>query len=192
VPARTGPVIATHEYFPDAFKAAYRQRARWIIGIAFQGWQQMGWSGTLWERYFLFRDRKVLVMAPVSAAAYPLVAGFAAGLAFGSEELRRGLQAILTLPALEPVLLLNAAFMANRAAQRIYFVGRYYGPAHGLLSIARIPVNNVINLFAVLRAWRLFLVHLATGKRLAWDKTAHVYPDAAHLAGATSAPGGPS
>ncbi|HEY5899282.1 MAG TPA: hypothetical protein VIV54_17065, partial [Burkholderiales bacterium] len=35
-----------------------------------------------------------------------------------------------------------------------------------------------VNLFAVLRAWRLFLAHLRTGKRLAWDKTAHTYPAA--------------
>jgi bacteriophage N4 adsorption protein B len=30
----------------------------------------------------------------------------------------------------------------------------------------------------VFRAWRLFLVHIVTGKRLAWDKTMHDFPSA--------------
>jgi DNA-binding CsgD family transcriptional regulator len=120
-------------------------------------------------------------MAPASALAYPLVLCFALGAAFGSDELDMALQSILTVPLVQGVLLLNVGFMINRAVQRIYFVGRYYGPAQGLLSVLRIPINNLINLFAVLRAWRLFLTHATTGKKLAWDKTAHVYPDALTL-----------
>jgi adsorption protein B len=177
VPARTARVIATHEYFPDRFKAAYRQRTRWILGIAFQGWQHMRWRGSALERYFLFRDRKAVVMAPAAALAYMLLLNFALVMAFGSHQLRGGLLSLLTIPGLEQVLLLNLAFLCNRALQRMYFVGRYYGPLHALLSVARMPVNNLINFFAVMRAWRLFLGHLWTGKKLAWDKTAHVFPD---------------
>ena len=39
--------LCVREYFPDTFRAAYRQKARWIVGICFQGWQQVGWSGSL-------------------------------------------------------------------------------------------------------------------------------------------------
>lgn len=183
---RTGSVIATHEYFPDKFKAAYRQRARWVLGIAFQGWRHMGWRGSALERYFLFRDRKSIVMAPAGAAAYVLLAVFVSGIAFGSEQLRNTLQSILSIPVLPYVLLLNLVFMINRALQRMYFVGRYYGPMQGLLAVLRMPVNNLVNFFAVMRAWRLFLVHVLTGKKLAWDKTAHVYPDAVVLAPASA------
>jgi bacteriophage N4 adsorption protein B len=178
VRGRTASVIATHEYFPDKFKAAYRQRARWVIGIAFQGWQQLGWRGTAWERYFFFRDRKAMVMAPAGAAAYLLLLNFALIAALGADELL----SLLSLPVLQQLLAVNLAFMCNRALQRMYFVARYYGPMHGLLSLARMPVNNLINFFAVMRAWRLFAAHLVTGKKLAWDKTAHVYPDAPTLA----------
>jgi bacteriophage N4 adsorption protein B len=188
VPGCTGSVVSTHEYFPDRIKTAYRQRARWIIGIAFQGWQHMRWRGSLAERYFLFRDRKGLVMAPAAAAAYVLLANFAFIFAFGSYELNNAVQSTLSSPALASVLMLNLAFMANRALQRAYFVGCCYGTAQGLLALLRMPVNNLINFLAVMRAWRLFLAHLATGKKLAWDKTAHVYPDAGRLSSVTTAP----
>lgn len=181
VRGRTAGIIATHEYFPDRFKAAYRQRARWAIGIAFQGWQHLGWRGSAWERYFFFRDRKAMVMAPAGALAYLLVLNFALVAAFGPAALREQLAALLSQPPLKGLLLLNLAFMCNRALQRMVFVARYYGVMQGLLSLARMPVNNVINFFAVTRAWRLFAVHVATGKKLAWDKTAHVYPDALAL-----------
>lgn len=178
--------IATHEYFPDRFRAAYRQRARWVIGIAFQGWRQIGWNGTPWQRYFLYRDRKALLTAPASMAAYLLALNFVLALLCGSQELKLAVHSFLAAPSLATLLALNFAFMANRALQRMYFVGRYYGARHGLLALARMPVNNLINFCAVMRAWRLFLVHLATGKKLAWDKTAHVYPDA-HVLGPAKA-----
>ena len=169
-------VIATHEYFPSTFKAAYRQRARWVLGIAFQEWREIGWRGGLLERYFLFRDRKAIITAPVSVLAYAVLAGFVFGLGLGSEELRTGLQRILSLPVLQTILVLNVVFLANRALQRMYFVGRYYGALHAVLSLLRMPVNNFVNFFAVMRAWRLFIGHLITGRKVAWDKTAHVFP----------------
>jgi len=182
VRGRTARIVSTHEYFPDRFKAAYRQRARWVLGIAFQGWRQLRWQGSPLERYFLFRDRKAMVMAPAGAVAYLLLANFVLGMALGPPDWRLALESMLSLPFLKPLLALNLGFMAHRALQRMIFVGRYYGARQALLSLARLPVNNLINFCAVMRAWRLFIVHLATGKKLAWDKTAHVYPDTLGLA----------
>jgi len=62
--------------------------------------------------------------------------------------------------------------------QRIYFVTRLYGWEHGVLSVPRMVVGNFINFMAVSRAWKMFLSHLVTGKRLAWDKTMHDFPSA--------------
>jgi bacteriophage N4 adsorption protein B len=45
------------------------------------------------------------------------------------------------------------------------------------LSIPRIVVSSFINLFAVTRAWKIFITHLITGKKIAWDKTQHFYPN---------------
>ncbi|MEX5669605.1 glycosyltransferase family 2 protein, partial [Pseudomonas neuropathica] len=53
--------LCVRELFPDTFRTAFRQKARWTLGIGLQGWEQMGWSGSLANRYLLFRDRKGLV-----------------------------------------------------------------------------------------------------------------------------------
>ena len=182
-----GGVVCTREYFPDRFKAAYRQRARWILGIALQGWRQLGWRGGLGERYFLFRDRKVLLMAPAGAFAYVLLLNYVLGMAFGSPELQNALGSVLSYSVLPYVLVLNLAFMCNRAVQRMVFVRSYYGAAQAVLSLVRMPLNNLINFCAVMRAWRQFAGHLLTGKKLAWDKTAHVFPDADAVALAPAA-----
>ena len=45
VPLRFGAagLVATREYFPRHFRAAIRQRSRWVAGISLQGWEQHGW-----------------------------------------------------------------------------------------------------------------------------------------------------
>lgn len=176
VPGATGSIISTHEYFPHRFRAAVRQRARWVLGIAFQGWREVGWYGSAFERYFFFRDRKALVMAPASALAYLVIANLACVAAFGSRELYSHIDHALSQPAMATLLGVNLVFMANRVLQRMYFVGQYYGLVHALLAVLRIPLNVFINFFAVMRAWRLYLRHALLGHKLAWDHTAHAFP----------------
>jgi len=38
--------VATREYFPTKWTTALAQRTRWVMGIALQGWERFGWSGT--------------------------------------------------------------------------------------------------------------------------------------------------
>jgi len=83
--------LGIREYFPNTFHTAYRQKARWTLGIGLQGWE------------------------------------------------------------------------------------------HGLLAIPRMVIGNFINMMAAARAWRLFLVHLVTGRRLVWDKTMHDFPSTDQL-----------
>jgi len=177
--------LCVREFFPDTLRTAYRQRARWALGIGLQGWQHTGWSGSLAHRYLLFRDRKGIVTAFVSMAAYALLIQFL--LFMGASAL--GLPVAL-LPSpfvnstwMHVVLGLNAVALLLRVVQRVYFVTRLYGWEHGAMSIPRMVVGNFVNFLAVSRAWRLFLVHLATGKRLAWDKTMHDFPTADGLTG---------
>ena len=70
----------------------------------------------------------------------------------------------------------NAIALTLRVVQRVYFVTQLYGWEHGVLSVPRMIVGNFINFMAVSRAWKMFLTHLLTGKRLAWDKTMHDFP----------------
>ena len=55
--------VATREYFPQTFRAAVRQRTRWITGIALQTWDRHGWRGGYVVKYWLWRDRKGLIGA---------------------------------------------------------------------------------------------------------------------------------
>ena len=67
--SRTNDFMATREYFPKTWRAALRQRSRWVTGIALQGWEQFGWGATPGELYWLWRDRKGLIGNPLNLAA---------------------------------------------------------------------------------------------------------------------------
>ncbi|RDU98417.1 glycosyl transferase family protein [Trinickia dinghuensis] len=172
--------LCVREFFPDTLRTAYRQRARWTLGIGLQGWRQTGFSGSLANRYLLLRDRKGTVTAIVGMLAYVLVAQF---LLFALADALGIAPPFAASPLADAswfraLLWINAVALMLRTVQRIYFVTRLYGWEHGLLSAPRMVVANYINFLAVARAWRLFLVHVFTGKRLAWDKTMHDFPSA--------------
>ena len=176
--------LCVREYFPNSFRAAYRQKARWTLGIGMQSWQQIGWQGSWAAKYLLFRDRKGIFTQFINIFGY-LVAINLIVFYFLSVA---GIWSVW-LPALyesDSVLVwllgANAVALALRAVQRFYFVARIYGWEHGLLSIPRMVVANFVNFVAAARAWRLFVSHLVLGRRIAWDKTAHDFPSAEVLA----------
>ena len=171
-------LLGIRENFPDTFRKAYRQRSRWILGISLQGWEAFGWAGNLRAKYFMFRDRKGLFTSLINIVAYALfLVGTVLHVRLGHSLSGSSWSFGLAFNAfLIKLMELNGIFMANRVLQRFIFVRRHYGLAHGLLAIPRIIVNNAINFAAVLRAWRLFILHRLTGRPLAWDKTAHVFP----------------
>ncbi|AJY04069.1 glycosyl transferase family protein [Burkholderia sp. SIMBA_043] len=171
-------IIATRELFPGTFRTAYRQRARWIIGIAFQGAQRLGWHGSIATKYMYLRDRKGTVTSLVTILAYLLLVNhLLLRFAIARGWLPAGQTLLEASPKwLEYMMAANAALLVNRVLQRVYFVTRLNGFHQGLLSIPRLVVNNFINFFAVCRAWRLFIVSTVTGKPIGWDKTRHSYP----------------
>src|SRR5947207_704148 len=63
-------IVAIREPFPHTFQAAVRQRARWILGISFQTWEQSGWAGTLPMRYTLLRDRRAPLTHVINMIGY--------------------------------------------------------------------------------------------------------------------------
>lgn len=172
-------VIATREYFPSTFRTAYRQRTRWVLGVSFQGWQQMGWRGGIAAKYLFFRDRKALWAPYVGLLTYITALAFLmiwVARYMGLEYLRFP-AFVETRNWLFNVYLLSFVFFFNRIGHRAYFVSKEHGWVQGILSIPRIVVSSFINLFAVTRAWKIFITHLITGKKIAWDKTQHFYPN---------------
>ncbi|HCS44888.1 MAG TPA: glycosyl transferase family protein [Pseudomonas sp.] len=170
--------LCVREFFPDTFRTAFRQKARWTLGIGLQGWEQMGWSGSLANRYLLFRDRKGVVTAFVSIIAYVILAQL-----LGLIILRQSGLWDVSFPTpfesngfIAYLLLANGIALAWRIAHRCYFTTVLYGWQHGLLSIPRMVVGNFVNFMAASRAWRMFLVGKLLNRKLVWDKTMHDFP----------------
>jgi bacteriophage N4 adsorption protein B len=173
--------VATREFFPDTFSTAVRQKARWIIGICFQAWHETGWTGNLFTRYTLYRDRKAIVANLLVLFGY---AGLASALALlvWSRFDHRVIQPYIgghwwEWPILEGVF----AVTVLRLFQKAYFVASIYGPQQGALALLRIPWAGVINAAATARAWWLVTRAAVTRTPLVWSKTAHLFPSGAAL-----------
>jgi adsorption protein B len=175
-----GGLIATREYFPDTLRAAVRQKARWMVGIALAGWDRLGWSGSWREYWMRLRDRREALAAVVLLAAYAGLA--AAALLMLADHLLGRTPA--PWPAPLPWLLIATLVLALwRVLVRMVFVWRTYGPWQALLSVPRTLIANVIAIMAARRAVAIYVRHLR-GQDLAWDKTAHRFPEDSSSAGA--------
>jgi adsorption protein B len=173
-----GALVATRSYFPARLAPAVRQKTRWIHGIAFQGWERMGWNLRPVELWMALRDRRGPLTALVLAVAYLLLVIDAVLL--GAKL--AGWQGSAPLsPALRVMLIASFAGFIWRAALRGWFTAREYGLAEGLRAVLRIPIGNIIAIMAGRRALKAYLGSLRGGK-VSWDKTAHEqHPAAATL-----------
>jgi bacteriophage N4 adsorption protein B len=171
IPAGPGEsgVVASRSHFPSTLGAAVRQKARWLGGIALSGWDLLGWSGGLGERWMRMRDRR----GPIAAVL--LLAAYGAALLWSQLWLAEALGAPIHAridPALATLLTINGWLLAWRVLMRAGFTASAYGWFEGLLSIPRLVVGNVIAMLAAARAVSL---HIGGGPR-GWDKTRHIFP----------------
>ncbi|MFL6740492.1 MAG: glycosyl transferase family protein [Sphingomicrobium sp.] len=171
IPARPGEraVVSTRGHFPATLGAAVRQKARWLGGIALTGWDRLGWSGGLGERWMRMRDRRGPLAALLLVGAY--AAAFLWSQIWLAEALGAPIRARLD-PMLVTLLTINAWLLAWRVVMRAGFTASAYGLAEGLRSVPRLVVGNVI---AMLAAGRAISLHLGGGAKR-WDKTRHVFP----------------
>ena len=161
--------IATREYFPNKLNFAIRQRSRWILGIALQTWEELGWRGSLPVLYCLWRDRKArsrtwLPCSDMSSRFLRWTTG-----------LWRASGRIWTFDNIFPpgsvlwwLVMGNTLVLAWRSVMKYLKVDEIYGPVHGLMSVPRFFVSNMINFAATCRA--------------IWQYAGHKLPGAAALA----------
>jgi adsorption protein B len=162
-------VVASRGHFPPTLGSAVRQKARWLGGIALAGWDRLGWTGGLGERWMRMRDRR----GPL--AALLLVAAYGAAFLWSQIRLAEILGAPIKAridPALVLLLTVNGWLLAWRILMRACFTTYAYGFGEGLRSIPRLVVGNVIAILAALRALTL---HIAGGATR-WEKTQHSFP----------------
>lgn len=170
--------IATREFFPSTLQASVRQRARWMIGIVFQGMSELGWRGSAGTRYFLARDRKSIITGPTVILGYFVFAYILLIELYLNSAAPNELYsyALLYSPWMVTLFLINLGFLLWRLGQRMYFTTKIYDWRQGLMSAPRLIVANFVNFFATFRAVRIYYGHRFSGKPLVWDKTAHSYP----------------
>jgi adsorption protein B len=171
IPAEPGnrAVVASRGHFPSTIGASVRQKARWIGGIAFAGWDRLGWRGGLGERWMRMRDRR----GPL--AALLLLTGYGAAFLWAQVGIAASMGAPVEVPvspALAWLLSINAWLLGWRLAMRFAFTTAAYGLGQGLLSL---PRTIVANLIAILAARRALMIH-SNGGATRWDKTHHIFP----------------
>jgi adsorption protein B len=168
--------IATREYFPRTFRAAIRQRTRWITGIVLQGWQRHGWRAPAKQVYWLWRDRKGLVgnlLSPLLNILFVYgVATWAASRYLGRPW---SIGAHMS-PGLSWLLWFTMMISWTQLAVRAVCVAWIYGWRYALGVPARTLACNWLNGAATLLAILQFARATLRGMPLAWIKTDHSYP----------------
>lgn len=170
-----GAVIAVRAFFPATLGAAVRQKARWLTGIALAGWDRTGWArgGGIGEHWMRMRDRRATLAMPVLGIAYFALVAWGVSLLL---HLATGQPLPLPEGTMRWVLAVNAGLLGWRMAMRMFFTGRAYGVAQGLLSVPRVFAANLVALLAARRALTIYWPTLR-GQRPKWEKTAHHFPD---------------
>lgn len=174
----TGALVATRAYFPGRLQDAVRQKARWIHGIAFQGWDRLGWRGGLADMWMALRDRRGPLTAVVLAGGYVLIVVEAL---LAIARMSGWSSPTVLSPTLRTMLVLCLASLLWRAAMRFAFTARAYGLAEGGRAVLRIPVANLVTILAASVALTEYLRSL-TGRRVRWNKTEHHLHPASHEA----------
>jgi adsorption protein B len=174
----SGGTVVTREHFPATFETAVRQKTRWLLGIALDGWDRVGWRTGVADRFMLFRDRKTIVAPFLVGAAYAAVA-----MAAVDAALRLTAPAARAFPPLVGrgsllafLLFVNTASLGWRLALRAGFTGAVYGWREGVRAVPRTVIANAINATAAARAVRRYFRIRAGHETPHWDKTAHQFP----------------
>ena len=164
--------IATAEFFPNTFWASVKQRSRWVAGIVFQNWKAHKWSGNLSTKYFLFRDRKS-IFSFFSAFLSNIVIGY---FIFAIISSLLGWQHVNSLVGQSSVLwylmIAILVFMVSRLSHRFVFTYNWYGFKYAFFSIFRLPLDTVINFFAIARSLNVYK-NVKSKAKVVWDSTSH-------------------
>jgi adsorption protein B len=176
-----GEPVATREYFPRNWRAAVRQRSRWVAGITLQGWQRHGWRVPARQKYWFWRDRKGLAGNLLSPLANLLLVCWLGTLALPAGNAFR-LPGCLLPPALIPAFLITTCISVLQTAVRVHLSAGLYGWRFAAATPLRVFWGNLINFAATAEAVRDFLAARVRRHELVWRKTEHIYPgDPVHI-----------
>lgn len=168
----TGSLVATRAYFPARLADSVRQKSRWVHGIAFQGWERLGWTSGLADTWMALRDRRGPLTAIVLACGYTVLAIDVALWLGRCSRLIGPIPHMAFSPLLQALLGICFASFLWRSASRFFFTAREYGVIEGLGAIPRVLIANVIAICAGAKAFRGYTRTLR-GEAVRWEKTSH-------------------
>ena len=174
--------VATREFFPVRFRDAVRQKSRWILGIVFQGWRQIGWTGQVGNRFMLYRDRKAIYSTVIPVLGYLLVPYWLLYFYyqyFGPSP--NPLPPLVDSRWVWWLIVVDTIIMLERWLQKTVALHAIAGWNYTLVSFPRMVWCNIINFFSMALATRQFVESLVTGKTVPWMKTSHAFPTEAEL-----------
>ena len=174
--------IATREFFPNSFKAAVKQKSRWVYGITFQTPGQHRLKGkTLPQIYTLLRDRKSKYVNLVNLPAYMLFFYSIFDLVYSLITGQPSITSSRIFTLFSPmwyIIVVDTGLAVFRVFNRFIAVKSIYGIKHAVASVfippfasLRLIWGNTINFFSTLDAWRTFF--FGNRKRVSWNKTIH-------------------
>lgn len=173
--------IATRALFPLEYTKAVRQKARWIIGIVFQEWKHTQWPKEWAIKFTLAHDRKSFITHFINGFGYFVFLFWLiySLLTYANPEYP-SLQEQLNLhPWVWWLVVIVTLIMIERLLQRMIAIRRVYGWIPALLSIPRAFYGNLLNLHALIRAYRVYYAapqSNTSSKQPVWDKTDHHFP----------------
>ncbi|HHH20192.1 MAG TPA: phage adsorption protein NrfB [Campylobacterales bacterium] len=176
--------IVSKGYFPTKFEQAVRQKARWMVGIVFQGHRDIGWPKGLGLKYILYRDRKAIFTHPANLFAYIILLNLVVlTVSYMLDDTSWRFPEFMPEGSwIWTLVYFNALFLASRFFHRFYFVNHHYGVFQAVLSLPRLIWGNFVNMFALFRAFERYKSAGQEKKEVKWDKTDHEFPDEVEIA----------
>lgn len=168
----SGVLVATRAYFPARLSDSVRQKSRWVHGIAFQGWERLGWTRGLVDIWMSLRDRRGPLTSIVLACGYVILGIELVRQLVVWSRLVGPIGAMAHSALLQALLGICFASFLWRSAWRFHFTARDYGIVEGLGAIPRVIVANVIAICAGTRAL-IGYTRTLQGKAVQWEKTSH-------------------
>lgn len=174
-------VIATRSLFPMEYMKSIRQKARWIIGIIFQEWDNTAWPSEWIVRYSLMHDRKGFITHFANATSYVVFIFWVLySLLTWNNAAYPSLQEQLNLHPWTYWMMCFVFLMAiERYLQRSIATYRIYDWRPLLLLLPRVFFGNILNFHAITRAYYVYFAAPTEHKKTAqpaWDKTDHEFP----------------
>lgn len=175
--------ISTRSMFPSNYKAAVKQKTRWIYGITMQTFnlkdvikdKDLNFS----SKYSLYRDWKAKIGNLLLGPGYLIFAYFIASIFFD-------------LPIMYPkysfswyLILFLSIMMIQRQVLRFIAVKNVYGHKSAIISSVfpplipfRMVLGNIINFHSTIRAWTMNIKKSSrrkSKKKAIWSKTDHEF-----------------